>query len=220
MIRNRNMDLLRNTLWVPWQGFTGMRQKSGAFTEYQSRGTGNRESLVLDNTEIAGLAMQTAALAVDPSHYVEHLMMFGLDFPVDPSEELGVRAVFAHDDTSGDLDEAAEWKLVYGLLRGNVTDLSVNPATLLNTPIPNLLVTKSVAADQPILCVTARGIIDGKVIPETSLGLYLRLSLNSAANMGGNNIWLLGLLFDFMPRFTKGYNQRSPALLANPLAES
>ena len=195
-IRDRNIDRLREFLYIPETAFSGIIGLTTGTDASVHTGVAVRQEV--NTTGDAGLLMDTAADLVIGR---VHMPFF------DPNFDIGVRVHWSTESLTA--ADTITWLVTYD--RNAENDTIIVPATALDTVIAQDTATGTAGQDQ----FTARGKINAKkfaptiwssddgVTPVLQMWRWM-VELDAFAAGLTEDKFFLGLLLDFVPRYTKG----------------
>lgn len=181
-LKDRNIAWARQRMYIPVANFQGI---SGDFVS-------------LDDAAPALVEMGSIGIAnlpMAPNDSVSHVMMFPSFWDIE--DEIGVRIMWTQ--IAGETTESANWIFLYN--QSDVGEALIASATALDTPI-TLTQVGGVAST---LIRSSRGIINAFTFDESALDGFLTFNVElDADTYADDEARLLGVVFDYKPKFTLG----------------
>lgn len=195
MIRDRNIQWARQRLYIPVWDMQGYLLAEGAPNTFAGMDAGAPLFGELSTFGYKGLLIGAEADAV--SHIMEFPSFWDITKPIGVRIRWMVEATVATDD-------AIVWQLLYD--QADVAEALVDPATALNT----VIATQSPAATTTLANYRSpRGIINANTFDEAAVDGLLAFTIiaQTLTQFGADEVVLLGVTFDYVPRMTVGgYN--------------
>lgn len=160
----------------------------------RSWGAGNPVLSEISTTGLPGLLM--AAAGDDVAHFMRIPSKWDRNFPI------YVRVVWTSSHTGAVVNETLEWKFLYLAYSAN-SGIAI-PSIALDT----VLVTQAPSTTIRGLVTTANGKINAETFTTVRTHMSFLVEMQAFHGDLGEDKWLLGVEFEYTPRFGRGRNQR------------